>query len=172
MQIEGPGPYLPIPLPHIRQCVRRHLERVWTTRFLEDWYPPDPSTGRMERPKYRQTKLFFPEVNRSQSKRLLRLGKVDFSRCVRYITGFNWLRRCRRIIEPEDTPTDECRLCEMEEESSYHIVAVCPALVGPRMRCLGDWQLNDPPVWTPEALSRFLREPRIAHLEEDEGTIT
>ena len=114
----------------------------------------------------RQTKIFFREPNVRYSRMLINLCRKDFSQVVRWITGFAFLQRHNFITHTYSTnPT--CRLCEIDDETSSHIITECPTLIWPRAECF-KWYLLDNlrPEWDPKGLVRFLRKPFIARLED------
>ena len=66
---------------------------------------------------------------------MLRLGRRIVSVMVQIITGHNFLKRHDSLVNKDDD--NECRLCLEDTETSFHIVAECPALAEPRLRTLG-----------------------------------
>ena len=66
------------------------------------------------------------------------------------------------IIDPES-----CRLCQEDEESSYHVIAECPALQAYRGKIFqlsNPTTLPDPPVWSVMQISKFLRESPVGDM--------
>jgi len=62
-----------------------------------------------------------------KSSLLLKLNRNDLSRLVQFLTGHNKLKRHKNIqagiIDPHS-----CRLCLEDDESSFHVIAECPAM--------------------------------------------
>ena len=81
-----------------------------------------------------------------------------------------------------DTDNPECRLCLEDEESSFHVVAECPALAGKRREILGEPFLKTPLTWS-DQIATFLSGRSIGSLlgledpdaaamvEAEEGTL-
>ena len=58
-----------------------------------------------------------------------------------------------------------CRLCNEDEESSFHVIAECPAMQYFRGKIFQTpTLLPDPPVWTVMQIDRFLRESPIGDM--------
>ena len=117
----------------------------------------------------RQTKIWFPKINKRISYDLLRSPRPEFSLLVQLFTGHNYLKRHQAIIDQNDD--NECRLCMEDEESSFHILAECPALAAARLSNFGLHAQDSSPLWVPSQVISFLREANIdflqhAHLEE------
>jgi len=86
-------------------------------------------------PTCRQTKIWFPKPDKSKSAIILTQDRKRISWLVQIFTGHNFLNRHDALVDPEKDPT--CRLCEEEEETSFHLVAECPALAWLRMQVFG-----------------------------------
>jgi ribonuclease HI len=113
----------------------------------------------------RQTKQWFPEPNKKVSFQLIRLDRRDFSTAVQLITGHNFMMRHQWKLGETSSPT--CRLCEGgdddDEESTFHVVAECPALAAKRLKHFGTHCLQQPLIWT-HKMTAFLREESIGLL--------
>ena len=116
----------------------------------------------------RQTRIFFPSVNLSKSKKIRKMNRKDISNMVRAITGHDFRRRHQALMEGGGTT--ECRLCGEEEETSSHLVDRCPRLAGKRMDVFGT-PLGSAvtPIWKPEQLAAFLSDPLISEMEASTG---
>ena len=78
---------------------------------------------------HRQTKLFFPEINVNKARKLYKASKSLYSQAIRWITGFNGLAYQNNKINPQDNISPLCQICdELEDETSSHFIANCPAL--------------------------------------------
>jgi len=63
-------------------------------------------------------------------------------------------------LEKELDPT--CRFCLEEDESSFHVIALCPAFCRQRYFTLGSVFLGQETLeWSPQSLICFLRETSI-----------
>ena len=115
----------------------------------------------------RQTKIFFNDVNINFSKKLVRLNRKDYSKVVRWVTGFAFLRRHNFITRMSHTPT--CRYCDQDDETSSHIITQCPNLIWLRADCFKQYTMHAVnPEWRPFELVRYLRAPPVANLEDPE----
>merc|ERR1712020_423366 len=75
-------------------------------------------------------------------------------------TSFIYIQN--EIIDPES-----CRLCQEDEESSYHVIAECPALQAYRGKIFqlpNPTILPDPAVWSVMQISKFLRESPVGNM--------
>ena len=112
----------------------------------------------------RQTKIWFPIPDIKKSVQLLNMKRCNLSRIVQFITGHNNLKRHRNIQNGVNDP-ESCRLCQEDEESSYHVIAECPAMQYFRGKIFQTpTLLPDPPVWTVMQIDRFLRESPIGDM--------
>ena len=64
-----------------------------------------------------------------------------------------------------------CRLCEEEEESSFHVIAECPAT---QIYRTGAFQLPiptilpNPPDWEVSQVDKFLKESPVGEMLDDQ----
>ena len=117
----------------------------------------------------RQTKMFFPVIDRSISAKYTKHTRVQFTALVHITTGHNWLKRHDFIVQNNCYPKEDearCRFCEEDEESSFHILAECPAFARSRLSILGNYKLN-PPFHNlkPAQILKFLRKIEIEPIE-------
>ena len=111
----------------------------------------------------RQTKIWFPKINRNKSEYLLSKGRLQLGLLVQIITGHNRLNYHESKISGID-PT--CRLCLEEEETSFHIVGECPALLSKRIDAFQSRFLENPPEWKVSQLKKFLDRAGIDELNK------
>lgn len=153
--VQGPEPIIPVAPSVLRHYIMTALENQWTHLW-------------QERPDCRQTKIWFPVIDRLKSAKLVNLNRFEFSLVVHLITGHNFLNRHCSILDPSVDP--DCRLCMEADETSLHIIADCPALAGERHRTFGEFFLEAPLYWSPYQISAFLREHSIRSLfGQEEG---
>ena len=138
-----------MPMSMVKKMLRDHFQHVWNERWQQGV-------------DCRQTKQWFPAVDRSKSSRYLDLDRQMLSNMVQIITGHNYLKRHESLVNDNDDSI--CRLCLEEEETSFHIYAECPALGWARLRVLGNiYWANLQDLTTSQATS-FFREATIGRL--------
>ena len=116
----------------------------------------------------RQTKIWFPIPNSKKSSLLLRLDRKNLSRLVQFLTGHNMLKRHKNIQNGVIDP-HSCRLCLEEEESSFHVIAECPAMQSYRSGVFKlPTILPNPPDWTVTQVEKFLRISPIGEMLEQD----
>ena len=90
--------------------------------------------------------------------------ETNLSRLVQFLTGHNKLKRHKNIQNNVDDP-HSCRLCFEEEESSFHVIAECPATQYYRWEVFQHPTiLPNPPDWTVNQVDRFLKESPIGDM--------
>jgi hypothetical protein len=72
------------------------------------------------------------------------------------------MNRHQALVDKTTDPL--CRLCLEDEETSFHIIAECPALAATRRELLGTPFLTNPLVWSVSQVAGFLREASIGSL--------
>jgi len=74
----------------------------------------------------RQTKHWFAAINKNASNNILTdFSRRQFSALVQLFTGHNYLHRHESLVHGTEA---DCRLCLEDEETSFHVMAECPAL--------------------------------------------
>jgi|ERR1711971_1356251 len=116
-----------------------------------------------------QTKIWFPKPNAKKSSLLLRLNRNNLGRLVQFLTGHNKLKRHKNIQDGVIDP-HSCTFCFEEEESSFHVIAECPALQFFRTGAFKTpTTLPNPPDWTVSQVEKFLKaSPVGGKLDHDE----
>ena len=147
---------IPTPKSHIKSLIHGSMIKKWN----EEWN---------KRKDCRQTKHWFPKVNKTRSKDIIKLNRHNLSHAVQVITGHNRLNRHKHLIG--DTDEEMCRLCEEDEESSLHIIAECPALANIRLQNFGEPFLKLPLIWSHQMAS-FIKCSTIGFLlDHDDAEI-
>ena len=151
----GDGPTDEILIPKAKQ--KFEINDYFQSKWSKAWKFYDQA---------RQTKIWFPKPDQKKSLQLLRLGRKTLSRLTQFLTGHNKLKRHKnlqnRVIDPYS-----CRLCLEEEESSFHVIAECPATQSIRTRVFElpiPTILPNPPDWTVSQIVRFLKESTVGHM--------
>ena len=65
--------------------------------------------------------------------------------------------------------TSFCRLCGQVPERADHLLLRCPRLHSLRADCFRSWNLSLTPDWELDWVLRFLRDPRVADMENPEN---
>ena len=86
------------------------------------------------------------------------------------LTGHNKLKRHKNIQDRVEN-IYSCRLCEEDEESSFHVIAECPAMQLHRTRPFeiqGNKKLPNPPDWTVTQVVKFLKISPLGEMLENQ----
>lgn len=143
---------IPSPSNAFKTTLREKLEKRWN----QQWKASETC---------RQTKIFFPVIDKAKSKRLVGLSRKELSEMVQIISGHNWLRKHESLIDPEVDPT--CRLCREEEETSYHLIGECPTLWRLRRDVFHTDRLGLVPDWKPHQLGKMIKGSDFPRLDMD-----
>ncbi|XP_059091313.1 uncharacterized protein LOC131886882 [Tigriopus californicus] len=154
------GPYKQLPRPTTVHAIA--FRDILMDKWQELWMKPDKTFNKLP---FRQTRLWFENVDNKYSKDFLKLDRSILSKLIQAISGHSYLNYHQYKIGR--TSTELCRFCKAANEESHHIVAVCPALSSQRQRALHTTGF-DIPMDLPSLL-RFLREPTIGRLFSSEG---
>ena len=144
----GEGPTDELSTPQVKQ------KNAIDTYFHQKWKIARSSYGEA-----RQTKIWFPKPNSKKSSVLLRVERNNLSRLLQFLTGHNKLKRHKNIQDGITEP-DSCRLCRQDEESSFHVIAECPAMQTLRtgvFKLPTPTTLPNPPEWTVSQVEKFLK---------------
>lgn len=145
MEVEGPEPFIGLPVSRFKGIVNEMLLKKWQDRW--------ESTEGIH---YQQTRHWFPSIDVAMSKRLINLSRSRLGVLTQVFTGHNFLKRHQNVIDCYVDPT--CRLCEEEDESVEHIVGFCKALFVERLFLWEDPFEVVPPImgWDLHRLISFL----------------
>ena len=144
---------IPPPICWAKLRIKQEMYRDWCLR----WYQLEMA---------RQTRIWFPTVNKRASRYLLKLPRKELGLMVQMITRHNRLNRHQSLMEPGISPT--CRLCREEDETSWHLIGECPMLRWKRWEYLGGPCLDNPPDWSPSKLLKFLLKAKIDEMNRRE----
>ena len=152
----GPINRIPMPDAHVKSLIDEETQLKWN----RGWVNCDG---------HRQTKLFFPVVDKRRIEHLYNISKSIYSQAVRWITGFNGLAYHNNKVDPSETPEPYCRLCETGAlETSAHLITNCPVLHEERVNAFQiryDLEEGDLNRIKMKALSNFLKQRRVQIIE-------
>jgi len=121
----------------------------------------------------RQTRQFFPLLNKKLSIKLCQGPRRIFSVAVHLVSGHNRLRRHEALVRygTDDTDEADCSYCGEDTETTYHIISSCPAFAAARMEVFGHFYIDPPFKASANQLVRFVRLtdiPAFTYLLGDE----
>ena len=132
--------------PKVRQ--RNEINNFFNRKWSKSWESYEMA---------RQTKIFFPTPNAKKSSKLLQLDRNSLGLMVQFLTGHNRLKR-HTNIQNNVSDLYSCRFCLEDEESSYHVIAECPALKTYRYVAFGNSStLPNPMEWSIIQVQNFLK---------------
>ena len=155
----GDGPTNELLTPQVKQ--RNEIKNFFYNKWAKAWKFYDQA---------RQTKIWFPIPNPKKSAQLFEMKRNDLGRLVQFFTGHNKLKR-HKNIQNNVTDMYSCRLCREEEESSFHVIAECPAMETYRMEAFKfpiPSTLPNPPDWEVGQIQKFLKESPIGNMLDQE----
>jgi ribonuclease HI len=137
----------------IKRLAAEGFERIWDNQWKA-------------RTDCRQTKQWFPSINKTLSRQIIKLDRENLSAMVQLITGHNFLKRHSSLVNK--TTDKECRFCLEDEETTFHVMAECPAFARIRLNELGAITLSEPLSWDVRSVLSFLRETSVGcHLRSE-----
>ena len=150
------GPPMPdqpkLPWTQVQLAVRSCTAALWSDRWSA-------------RPDCRQTKLWFPDIDRRRSFEYLRLSRHRYSLMIQIITGHNFLRYHQGLVDgAEDEDDYLCRFCLEDDETSSHIIADCIAMEVARQNVFLTQDLGLPLTCSYKEMAAFISEADIKDL--------
>ena len=110
----------------------------------------------------RQTKQFYATINQKRSKKILKLARSQLTTLVKVTTGHNALAYHASNIDPTIDPS--CSLCELENETFFHLATTCPRLRLLRQDIVLDDDVESPDTWTPTRILELARSVPVEGL--------
>ena len=136
----------------VRTALRLKVVEYWNA----DWQQEQPC---------RQTKHYFPAIDRKQAVLFTDCTRKVFTAATHIVTGHNLLNRHQYLV---NRGTDHevypfCRYCDEDEETSFHLVAECPAFARLRREIFGHHTLTIPFTFKPVKLFKFIELAKWAN---------
>lgn len=128
-------------------------------KYWNDWWQALPTC--------RQTKHFFPKVDRQLAVDLCKSSRVDFSATIQFITGHNFLYYHQTLVDfgYADEAASACRHCITigitVRESTFHVLAECGKYNEARR---GIWHtdlLTHPLEVTAKQIYKFMKDAQL-----------
>ena len=151
----GEGPTDELLTPKVNQ--KREIAKYFNKQWAKAWETYAQA---------RQTKIWFPKPDPKKSHQLLQMMRKNLGRLVQFFTGHNRLKRHKNLQQGIINPYS-CRLFLEKEESSFHVIAECPALQSIRSEVFelpAPSNLPNPPDWTLSQVTRFLSDSKVDHM--------
>lgn len=104
----------------------------------------------------RLAKLFFPRTDPGLSHILTKMTRSNLMTIITMTTGHNDLRYHTSLRDRITDPM--CRLCQLQNETFYHLYTFCPRPKELRFKLLGVYALNHLYSWDPDRLLQFVHE--------------
>jgi ribonuclease HI len=131
----------------IRRIVKDKVDAIWN----EEW---------KELPTCRQTKLWFPEINRRKSEQIVKLNRKEHSLITQLLTGHSYTSRHSALIDPSIDP--KCSKCDTgEEQTGYHLITRCPTYALQRRMIFGTHEIDTSLSWEVSQVVQFLRDTQL-----------
>jgi ribonuclease HI len=139
----GPEPTLPLAWSQTRSCINQWVKK----RFSEEW----------RKQTLKHSLACIPAPSLKVTNELLGHSRNVTRRVVALLTGHGPFRAHLSRIGVSVNP--ECRYCETENETGWHILAECQAVWRARLNHLGCAVSNEgcPPEISPSRLGRFIQ---------------
>ena len=172
---------LPAPYSYLRKRVQDGIHQLWKEKWTAERY----SDGR---PKYRQTKHWFPEPNKNKSYDIIRNDRQTIGKLMQFVTGHAHMNRHQNLVdtaaaerndEDIEVASPQCRFCSKGEETPYHLVLECEETAEDSRRYLKDQpperdKINVKFNWSVHKLIQFLAsstlDPLFGIEEQDTDT--
>ncbi len=111
----------------------------------------------------RQTKLFFPQINRQKSNDMLKLRRKDHSLLTQLFTGHSFLNRHSALMDGSIDPS--CHLCGFDEDqTAHHIITSCPKFFVARQMIFGTPIITSAQALLVTQVVHFLRDTLLYEL--------
>ncbi len=106
---------VPVPMASINLKIAKFTVQEWTNEWKN-------------KSDCRQSRRMMTGPDKRRTKVIMRLPRGTISKIVRWATGHTFLRYHENKVDPGKVPSPLCRLCESDDETSFHLMAECPSL--------------------------------------------
>ena len=122
----------------------------------------------------RQTKLFFPAVDKNRAHKIMILPRNKWSRIIQFASGHCFLNRhdflCYGIEDESYDPM--CQLCDHNyQQTAAHIISECPYFLGLRSDIFQEFILNPPFLHPIGKILKFLLQSGLEGLHWEEEMV-
>ena len=120
----------------------------------------------------RQTKLFFPKIDKARSFKIMCQPKKLFSRLVQFLSGHCFLNRHNFLVYgPNDQSYDpKCQFCDMNmDQTPEHLLSDCGYFLLQRLEIFGAYTVDPPYTIQICKLVKFLQLIGIESLQWEDG---
>ena len=140
---------LPTPKSNSVMKISQAMYKEWNQRWISSL-------------EFRQTKIWFPVINRKKSEFLVNLDRKNLGMMVQIITGHCRLNYHESKINA--TTNSSCRFCQWEDETAWHLIGECPAFWRSRTDIFNYSFLENPLEWKVGQLLKFIRKTKLKEL--------
>ena len=110
----------------------------------------------------RQSKQFYPSINRNKAKYSYNLSRQELGRLIRITTGHNNLFYHRSNVDRSRSTSPLCRFCQDSNETFYHFATSCPAFRLSRLHYFQNDSCFTNGRWSIRQILDFSNIPSIA----------
>lgn len=118
----------------------------------------------------RQTKHFFPELDRKLSVEYMKNRRTLFSAVIQFVTGHNFMLRHQALVKQGKSyyrkKNAKCTYCEKGEESTYHMLSECEKHAMTRFMIWGQPELKPPYKITFREIHEFLTQTKMKNFQD------
>ena len=145
------------------------LKSIWRDRIDDLW-----SFNWQRLNECRQTKLFFPTINKGLSYKVVNSSRQLWGVLNRWYTGHGFLNRHNFLVYgPKDEAYyPQCDLCsygDHELQTPSHLISVCPYFFELRAQIFGFYTLESPYTLPFSKMCQFLLQSDLVDLQWEDG---
>ena len=137
----------PVPACSANNLVDMGIPKLWQTEW--DRYP-----------QARQSKLYYPKIDKNKASKTIQWTKMQLGRLIRATTGHNNL--LYHLYNMDNHISDVCRFCLEGQKEFQHLANDCPELWWERhIINAQDPEHSTPKTWSPHKILDFTLFPKI-----------